>query len=129
MMDRSTWGVVAAVVVAAVLLVAGVSKLARPTLWRSESSGMGVPWWLARVVPFVETVLGALLLVQLQRHAVAWWAVALFGLFTVLLAVRLAQGRRPPCACFGSLSAKPIGPGHLARNAVFIAVALAAALL
>jgi len=74
-------------------------------------------------------VLGALLLVQLQRSVVAWCAIALFAAFTVLLAVRLAQGKRPPCACFGSLSARPIGPGHLVRNALFIAVAVAAALL
>lgn len=111
------------------MLVAGVSKLARPAVWRTESAGMGVTWRLAQPVPYVETVLGALLLVQLQRHVVAWVAVALFVAFTALLAARLAQGKRPPCACFGSLSATPIGPGHLARNAVFIAVAVAAALL
>ena len=90
---------------------------------------MGVAWPLARLVPYVETALGALLLVQLQRHVAAWCAVALFVAFTALLGARLAQGQRPPCACFGSLSAKPIGSGHLARNAVFIAVAVAAALL
>ncbi|MDO8390672.1 MAG: hypothetical protein Q7V57_09305 [Actinomycetota bacterium] len=128
-MDRSAWGVVAAVLVAAVLLVAGVSKLAKPALWRTESAGMGVPWRLAQPVPYVETVLGALLLVQLWRHTAAWCAVGLFVAFTVLLVVRLAQGLRPPCACFGSLSATPIGPAHLARNALLIAVAVAAAVL
>lgn len=128
-MAGTAWGVVAALLVAAVLLVAGVSKLARPALWRAESAGMGVPWRLAQMVPYVETVLGALLVAQLWRQAVAWFAVALFVVFTVLLVVRLAQGRRPPCACFGSLSATPIGPGHVVRNLVFIAVAVAAALL
>ena len=128
-MSRSAWGAAASVMVAVVLLVAGVSKVARPTEWRSQSQGLGVPWVLARVVPFVEIVLGALLLVQVQRHAVAWCAVVLFGVFTGLLLVRLAQGRRPPCACFGSLSSKPIGPGHVARNVVFIVVALVAATL
>lgn len=128
-MHRSTLGVVAAVAVAAVLLLAGVSKLSRPDRWRSEAGGMGVPWSVARLVPYVETLLGAVLLVQLQRHAVAWAAAVLFVVFTVLLATRLAQGRRPPCACFGSLTATPIGPGHLVRNATFIVLALAAAVL
>jgi hypothetical protein len=128
-MHRSTWGAVAAALVAVVLLVAGVSKLARPTRWRTESAGMGVSWRLAQGVPYVETVLGALLLVQLWRHGVAWCAAALFVVFTLLLVVRLAQGRRPPCACFGSLSPTPIGAAHVARNAVFIALAVAAALL
>ena len=128
-MSRSAWGAAASVMVAVVLLVAGVSKVARPTEWRSQSQGLGVPWVLARVVPFVEIVLGALLLVQVQRPLVAWCAAVLFAAFTGLLGLRLAQGRRPPCACFGSLSAKPIGPGHMLRNALFILLALLAALL
>lgn len=122
-------GVVAAVVVAVVLLVAGVGKVARPAEWRSQAAGMDVAAPVATVVPFVELVLGALLLVQVQRHVVAWAAVGLFAVFTGLIALRLAQGRRPPCACFGSLSVRPIGPGHLARNAVFIACAVLAATL
>jgi len=121
--------VVAAVLVAAVLLVAGVSKLAKPLGWRTESAGMGVPSWLAAPVPYVEITLGAMLLAQVQRPLMAWCAVALFAAFTVLLVVRLAQGKRPPCACFGSLSPSPIGPLHVARNVVFIALAIAAALL
>ena len=118
----------AAVVVAVVLLVAGVTKVSQPRQWRSQAADLGVPRLVAAPVPFLELVLSALLLVQLQRHVVAWFAVALFVAFTVLLVVRLAQGQRPPCACFGSLSAGPIGPGHVARNAVFIAVAMVAAL-
>jgi uncharacterized membrane protein YphA (DoxX/SURF4 family) len=128
-MSAHTVGVAAAVLVAAVLLVSGVSKLAATQEWRSQSAGLGVPWPLARVVPYVEVVLGALLLVQWQRSFVAWCAVALLGSFTVLIGVRLAQGRRPPCACFGAWSSRPIGAGHLVRNAVFIAAAVAAAVL
>ena len=128
-MSQSSWGVAVSLVVAAVLLVAGVAKLAQPAQWSSQSAGLGVPRSLAIVAPYVELALGALLLVQLQRHLIAWLAVALFGSFTALLALRLAQGKRPPCACFGSLSSKPIGPGHLARNAVLIALAVLAATL
>lgn len=128
-MSEASWGVVAALIVAAVLLVAGVSKLAQPAQWRSQAAGLGVPQSLAMVVPYGELALGALLLVQLQRHLLAWLAVALFASFTALLVLRLAQGKRPPCACFGSMSSKPIGPGHLVRNAVFIGLAVLAATL
>ena len=128
-MNRSLVGAVAAVVVGLVLLLAGVSKLARPAEWRAQSAGLGVRWGMAKLVPILEVGLGGVLLVQLQRHLFAWFAVALFGMFTVLLLIRIAQGRRPPCACFGSLSSRPIGPGHLARNALFISLAVAAALL
>ena len=54
-------------------------------------------------------------------------AAALLGAFTVLLVVRLAQGRRPPCACFGAWSTRPVGFGSVARNVVLIALALLAA--
>ncbi|MGB8858268.1 MAG: MauE/DoxX family redox-associated membrane protein [Ilumatobacteraceae bacterium] len=128
-MGRSAWGVMASVLVALVLLVAGVSKLAAPAAWRSQSEGLGVPWVLARPMPLVELGLGALLMVQLQRHAVAWCAVVLLAVFTGLLLLRLAQGRRPPCACFGSLSSRPIGARHLARNAALLALATLAATL
>jgi hypothetical protein len=58
---------------------------------------------------------------------VAWIAAALIGGFTVLIGVRLAQGRRPPCACFGRMSTRPIGPGTLVRNIVLLALAVVAA--
>jgi hypothetical protein len=74
-------------------------------------------------------VVGALLLVQLQRSLFSWAAVALFAAFTLLLAVRLAQGKRPHCACFGSLSASPIGAQHVVRNVVFITLAVCGAVL
>lgn len=122
-------GIVASVLVAVVMLVAGITKIARPNEWRSDASAMGVPASVARPVPYVEVVLGAFLLVQWQRTLIAWGAVVLLLLFTGLLALRLAQGQRPRCACFGSFSASPIGPWHLARNAAFIALAVAGAVL
>jgi uncharacterized membrane protein YphA (DoxX/SURF4 family) len=128
-MSAHVVGVVAAVLTAAVLLLSGVAKLGGAYEWRSQSEELGVPWPVAWIVPYVEVTLGALLLVQWQRHVVAWCAVALLSSFTVLIIVRLAQGRRAPCACFGEWSDRPLGVGHLARNAVLIAVAVMAAVL
>ncbi len=128
-MSRSAWGIAAAVVVAGVLLLAGVLKLARPSDWRAQAAGLGVPKAVASIVPFVEIGVGAVLLVQWRRQAFAWVAVALFAAFTALLGLRLAQGKRPPCACFGALSSRPIGAGHLARNVVFMVMAALAASL
>ena len=127
--SRSAWGIAAAAVVAAVLLLAGVLKLARPDDWRAQAKGLGVPAVVAVVVPVLEIGLGAALLVQWQRHVVAWLAVALFGVFTALLGLRLAQGRRPACACFGSLSSRPIGAVHIVRNLGFVAIGVLAATL
>jgi uncharacterized membrane protein YphA (DoxX/SURF4 family) len=74
-------------------------------------------------VPCVEIVVGAALVVQVARRPAALVALAILLAFTTLLAIRLSEGKRPPCACFGAWSAKPLGPGHLARNAALIAVA------
>ena len=91
--------------------------------WLTQSADLGVPRVVAAVVPFAESVVGALLVAQFERRAVALVAAALLGAFTILLVVRLAQGRRPPCACFGVLSTKPIGWGNVARNAVLLGLA------
>jgi hypothetical protein len=79
-------------------------------------------------VPWVELALGALLVAGVARPAVALAAAAMLSAFTVVLVVRLAEGRRVPCACFGARSTKPIGIGSVLRNLVLIAVALVAAL-
>ena len=115
--------VIAAVLLGVVFLVAGVMKLAAPQQWRAQSADLGVPSLVATVVPFVELILGALLVAQIARRQVAALAAALLVAFTVLLAVRLAQGRRPPCACFGAWSARPISWRDVVRNAGFLVLA------
>lgn len=120
--------VVASVLLGAVFIVSGVMKVAAPHQWRVQSSDLGVPRFVATVVPFVELVVGTLLVVQIARRGVAVIAGALLMVFSTLLVVRLLQGRRPPCACFGALTTKPIGWGNVVRNAGFIAVAAAIAL-
>jgi uncharacterized membrane protein YphA (DoxX/SURF4 family) len=120
--------VVVGVLLGAVFVVAGVSKIAGHEQWRSQSADLGVPVAIALVIPFVEIVVGALLVGQIARRQVAMFAAALLLAFTILLVVRLVQGQRPPCACFGAWTTKPIGWGNVARNVALIAVATALAL-
>jgi len=115
--------VLATVVLGGVFLLSGILKVAAPREWRAQAAGLGVPTPIAMVVPFVELVLGALLVSQIARQVLAACAAALLVAFTLLLIVRLRQGLRPPCACFGALSSKPIGWGNVVRNAVFLALA------
>ena len=119
--------VLAAVVVGATLLVSGATKLAAPD-WPVQAAALGVARPVALVVPPIELALGASLVAGLLRHVAAWLAVALLGAFSALLAYRLAQGRRPVCACFGRLSRRPIGPLTLVRNAALLGLAVVAAL-
>jgi uncharacterized membrane protein YphA (DoxX/SURF4 family) len=111
----------------AVFLVSGVLKVSAPQQWRAQSAGLGVARPIAAVVPFAEVVVGALLVTQIARRVVALAAAALLVAFTTLLVLRLVQGRRPPCACFGAWTNKPIGWGNVVRNAVLLALAAAIA--
>ena len=120
--------VVVTVLLGAVFLTSGVMKVASPRQWRTQSADLGVPSAVATVVPFAELVVGALLVAQIARRPVASVAAGLLVAFSALLVVRIMQGRRPPCACFGALSSKPIGWGNVARNAVFLGLAAVVAL-
>lgn len=120
-------GAVAAAVLAVALLVAGVGKLASPS-WPAQAAGIGAPRWAASVVPWIEIVLGSLLVVERARPAVALAAAGLLVVFTGLLVLRLVQGRRPPCACFGGWSERPISWWSVGRNLGLIALAIVVAL-
>ncbi|HWL42988.1 MAG TPA: MauE/DoxX family redox-associated membrane protein [Ilumatobacter sp.] len=119
---------VAGVVVGVAFVVAGASKLAAGKAWPAQAAGLRVPAAVARVVPFGELVVGALLAVQVWRPWPAVAALVLLGAFTVLIVAHLRAGSHPPCACFGAWSARPIGWGHVTRNAALLALAVVALL-
>ncbi len=118
--------VVAAVVVGIVFLVAGGSKIAAGPEWPVQARGLGAPAAVIPVVPWVEILIGAVLVVQIARRPAAGAAVAVLLVFTVLIIGQLARGHRPPCACFGAWSAKPLGLGHVARNAALLCLSVIA---
>lgn len=120
-------GTVASIVVGLVLLVAAVLKLLEGPLWLKQAADMDVVRPLAQMVPYVELLIGASLVLQVLQPWPAVAAVAVFVVFTIVVALRLLDGSRPPCACFGSRSTRPLGPYHVVRNLGFIALALVAA--
>jgi hypothetical protein len=116
----------AAIVLGLAFLVAGVAKLAAGRDWPSMAATMGVPATVAAAVPWLELVLGGALVVRLAMPVPAIAAILLLVAFTVVIARRLAAGGHPPCSCFGAWSARPLGPAHVARNAVLLALAVLA---
>ncbi len=122
-----TVAAVAGFVLGAVLLVSGALKLAAGPQWAAQAAAIGAPALAVPVVPWVELALGALLVAGVERTAVALLAAAMLTVFTGLLAVRVAEGRRVPCACFGRRSTRPVGAAAIVRNALLIALALVAA--
>ncbi|CAB4870954.1 unannotated protein [freshwater metagenome] len=115
---------IAGIVLGAAFLLAGGAKLAAGPAWPVQALALGAPRLVIPFVPWIEIVVGALVCVA--RPVPVLIALAMLGAFTGLLVVRLAQGQHPPCACFGSWSARPLSWRHLVRNAVLIAVGVVA---
>lgn len=108
------------------LLAGALKRFDRSWPAQARALGAPLPTVVVPLLPWVEIVLGAVLVAGVGLPWSAWAAVLVLAAFTALLGVRLAQGRRPVCACFGRLSARPIGPGAVARNLVLLALAVLA---
>lgn len=122
----SAVGLGAAIVLGFVFLVSGGAKIAAGPAWPEQARGLGAPSIVVPVLPWAEIVLGAILVMQLAPVVAAVAALAVLAVFTALIVRRLSQGRHPPCACFGAWSAKPLGLGHVARNAGFMVLGILA---
>jgi hypothetical protein len=115
---------VASLLTGAVFVFSGGAKLADPSAWRRQSADLGVDGRIARLLPWYELMLGALLLAGVARPWPALLAVVTLVVFTLFIVRRILDGTRPPCACFGRASARPLGRRHVSRNCVLIAVAV-----
>lgn len=118
--------IVTSIALGLVMCAAGASKIRMGRAWIEQGRQLGAPAAVLPVVPWIEIVIGALLIAQIATAAVAIVALVILQLFTLLIVFNLGQGRRPVCACFGSWSAKPLGWSHVARNVVFMVLAVLA---
>jgi uncharacterized membrane protein YphA (DoxX/SURF4 family) len=107
-------------------VVAAVTKLVDLRIWRQQARGLGAPSWIVPFVPPVELLAGALLVGQVARRPVAAAALVMLVAFSAVIVVNLRAGRRPPCACFGAWSARPIGWNSVARNLLLMVLAAVA---
>lgn len=78
---------------------------------------------LARLLPPFELLLGLLFLIGLWLTLATCAALGAFVIFTLAMAMNLAQGRRFRCHCFGSASSE-IGIGSLSRNVILMSASL-----
>jgi hypothetical protein len=107
--------------VGVVLIIAGVAKLTSRG-WPSQARAIGAPGWAIRVVPVLEVVIGAALVAGVLYAG--WAALALLVGLTAFLVVVLLRGVEAPCACFGSMSTRPVTWWSVARNVALMALAL-----
>jgi len=117
----------ARLLLAAVFLLAGATKLIDPFGTRKALRDFGVPAMLARplvlLLPLLELVVAAALIPASLVWYGAWGALVLVTLFLLAVGVAMARGRKPDCHCFGQLHSAPVGRPTLIRNAVLAACA------
>jgi uncharacterized membrane protein YphA (DoxX/SURF4 family) len=119
-------GLLAQLSLGAVFLASGALKSSDREAWARQARDLAVPDRIAAVVPWAELVLGAALVAGVAEPWAAVLALVVLLAFTGFLARRLADGARPPCACFGARSNRPLGVGHLVRNVGFMTLAVIA---
>lgn len=80
---------------------------------------------VGRGLPFVELVLGSLLVAGLWVVPAAATSAILLAAFSAVIALNLIRGREIECHCFGQLGRGPISGWSVARNLVLLAFAAA----
>jgi len=110
-----------------VLFVAAVTKLADRKGSRQALVDFGVPSFLASPLGFLLPLIELAAAAALIPAGTAWWgaigALALLLLFIVGIGINLARGRKPECHCFGQLHSAPAGWSTLVRNGALAALA------
>ena len=120
-------GLGSAVVVGVVVVWAGASKLVAGSSWSDGVASAGVPSWILYPLPLLEVIIGALTAVRSWVPVIPLVLAGLLMAFTWWMIVAIRKDDVPTCACFGSMSKKPIGWRHVVRNTVLIALAASAA--
>ena len=121
----------AAAIVGAVFVYAGVGKLLAGREWPKSAALLGVPRAIAILTMAAEIVIGLGMLLgkalgdPLQRGFLVAGAVMLLA-FTLLLVGQMRRADRPPCMCFGGASQRPIGARDIVRNVSLLVLVLIA---
>jgi uncharacterized membrane protein YphA (DoxX/SURF4 family) len=98
-------------VVGGMFIWAGVSKIIDPLGFAQNIANYrvfpeGISFFLALILPWIEVICGAFLILGIFRSASALLLSGFLVVFLVLIAVTLIRGIDIDCGCFGSLSGK-----------------------
>ena len=118
---------ICATLVGALIAVAGATKVTDYKQWMNDARAQQVWPIVAAVLPPVELLLGALLVVLEPTPTVLGTATLLLLVFTAFLVAQIASKSTVPCACFGSKSKRPPSRRDVLRNLVMIALLFVAA--
>lgn len=118
---------ICAAIVGALIAVAGATKATDYKQWMKDARAQHVWPAVAAVLPLVELLLGALLVVLTPSPGVLGAATLLLLVFTAFLIAQIASKSTVPCACFGSKSTRPPSRRDVLRNIAMIALLFIAA--
>lgn len=118
-----------AALVGAVLAWAGAQKLTDWSRWRADARAQSVWAPVAIVLPGLELVLGAAMVVLSPSALVMGAATLLLVVFTAFLVVQVVSRSTVPCACFGSRIRRPPTWRDVVRNLGLVVMLVAAAAL
>ncbi|HEY6235094.1 MAG TPA: MauE/DoxX family redox-associated membrane protein [Candidatus Elarobacter sp.] len=121
------------VVLGAIFVVAGASKVGHADMFAAQIAGFRllpqtVIAPLALGLPFLEVMLGGYLILGLFTRASAWVAVALLAAFDGAIASAVVRGMSVSCGCFGPNDATVTTWAEVARDAIFVLLAVIVAL-
>lgn len=120
--------IIARLALAAVFLWAAYTKLRDPwMIFAMEIDAMHVVpgamvELVARTMPWLELLIGVLLLVGFQTRVAASVATALLAVFLTTLLVLYLRGFQGDCGCFGP--GEQLGPKTLARDGALLALSI-----
>jgi uncharacterized membrane protein YphA (DoxX/SURF4 family) len=121
------------IVLGVIFVVAGASKIGHGAEFAAQIAGFRIlpqpviaPMALA--LPFLEVLLGGYLIVGLFTRASAWIAVLLLGAFDGAIASAVVRGMTVSCGCFGPNDKTVTTWGEVARDAIFVVLAIFVAL-
>jgi uncharacterized membrane protein YphA (DoxX/SURF4 family) len=124
---------VSRLVLGAIFIVAGVSKIGHAIEFATQIAAFRlVPQPLiapmAIALPFLEVLLGGYLVLGLFTRAAAWIAAVLLLAFDGAIASAVVRGLSVSCGCFGPNDATVTSWGEVARDAIFVLLAVVVAL-
>jgi len=120
---------ICAALVGALIAIAGATKVTDYKQWLADAKAQHVWPFISRVLPPVELLLGALLVVLEPNPVVLGAATLLLLVFTAFLVAQIASKSAVPCACFGSKSKRPPSGRDVIRNIAMMALLFIAAAL
>jgi uncharacterized membrane protein YphA (DoxX/SURF4 family) len=133
--DRAIGVVVLAlrVIIGGIFIVAGVAKVGHPADFAAQIAGFQllprvVIAPMAIVLPYLEILLGGYLVIGLFTRTAAWCAVALLALFDAAIASAVVRGMTVSCGCFGPSDKTVTTWAEVARDAIFVVLAIVIAL-